>query len=69
MAATTSVEDRTREIGRDIFGRVSQQKRSFFHQDVDARIMDWAMHDEKLKVQLFRFVDVLPMLIAAGDVT
>ena len=69
MAATTSVEDRTREIGRDIFGRVAQQKRSFFHQDVDARIMDWAMHDEKLKVQLFRFVDVLPMLKAAGDVT
>ena len=26
------------------------------------KLMDWAMRDEALKVQLFRFVDVFPML-------
>ena len=28
----------------------------------DDRLLDWSMRDEQLKVQLFRFVDVLPML-------
>src|SRR5262249_31601008 len=28
----------------------------------DDRIMAWAMNDEAVKVQLFRFIDVLPML-------
>jgi len=62
MAVKVNVEERTREIGLRMFNQVSQQKRRFFHGDIDARLMEWAMRDEKLKVQLFRFVDVLPML-------
>src|SRR5688500_3114615 len=31
--------------------------------------MSWSMQDEDLKVQLFRFVDVLPMLRSADSVT
>jgi RHH-type proline utilization regulon transcriptional repressor/proline dehydrogenase/delta 1-pyrroline-5-carboxylate dehydrogenase len=36
---------------------------------VDDRMMAWSMQDESLKVQLFRFVDVLPMLGSADSVT
>ena len=32
-------------------------------------LMDWAMKDEHFKVQLFRFVDVLPALNSAGEVS
>src|ERR1051326_2260304 len=31
-------------------------------------LMDWAMKDEQFKVQLFRFVDVLPTLTSASEV-
>lgn len=33
------------------------------------QIMDWAMRDEKFKVQMFRFVDVLPSLRTDREVT
>lgn len=32
-------------------------------------LMDWAMKDEKFKVQLFRFVDVLPTLQSSGEIS
>ena len=35
----------------------------------DDRIMNWAMSDESVKVQMFRFVDVLPMLRTHESVT
>ncbi|MEM9702645.1 MAG: proline dehydrogenase family protein, partial [Planctomycetota bacterium] len=35
----------------------------------DDRLMEWAMGDEKLKVQAFRFVDVLPTLRTHAAVT
>ncbi len=31
--------------------------------------MSWAMQDESVKVQMFRFIDVLPMLASGDDVT
>ena len=30
--------------------------------------MDWAMDDERLKVEMFRFVDVFPTLRSGGDI-
>src|SRR6266403_4638059 len=32
-------------------------------------LMDWAMKDEQFKVQLFRFVDVLPTLTSSSEVS
>src|SRR5205807_8250383 len=32
------------------------------------RLTEWAMSDEALKVQLFRFIDVLPSLRSAGAI-
>ncbi len=33
------------------------------------KLMDWAMKDERFKVQLFRFVDVLPALASSSEVS
>lgn len=35
----------------------------------DARVMEWAMTDEALKVELFRCIDVLPALHSADEIT
>jgi len=57
------VEAETREIGRFIFDHLSRRKPSIFERRWwDDRILSWAMSDESVKVQMFRFVDVLPML-------
>ena len=32
-------------------------------------MMDWTMHDETVKVQLFRFIDALPQLQTSESVT
>ena len=65
MAAETiaRLDDRTCKIGSDIFSQLSRSNPWFFQRKWwDDRIMDWSMRDEQLKTQLFRFVDVLPML-------
>ncbi|HHK41821.1 MAG TPA: L-glutamate gamma-semialdehyde dehydrogenase, partial [Planctomycetaceae bacterium] len=58
-----SVADRTQEIGRELFAQFRQERhRPWQRSWWDDRLMAWAMKDEWLKVELFRFVDVLPML-------
>jgi RHH-type proline utilization regulon transcriptional repressor/proline dehydrogenase/delta 1-pyrroline-5-carboxylate dehydrogenase len=58
-----AIDLRTRQIGEEIF-RALRRPRSWVFQRRwwNERIMNWSMSDERLKVQLFRFVDVLPML-------
>ncbi len=64
-----AVESRTLEVGRYIFEHLSQQRPSFLQRRWwDDRVMDLAMRDERVKVQLFRFVDVLPMLTTSTAV-
>jgi RHH-type proline utilization regulon transcriptional repressor/proline dehydrogenase/delta 1-pyrroline-5-carboxylate dehydrogenase len=57
------VEQLTQEIGREFLEQARSHQRgllsSRFWSD---KLMDWAMKDEAFKVQLFRFVDVFPML-------
>lgn len=60
---TDRVENRTQEIGRELFDRLGRRSPSIFHgRWWEDRLMSWAMGDEAVKVQMFRFVDVLPML-------
>ena len=59
------MEERIREIGRALFTAAGQARRGA---EVDLRLMEWAMRNEALKVRLFRFVDVLPMLVDADDI-
>jgi RHH-type proline utilization regulon transcriptional repressor/proline dehydrogenase/delta 1-pyrroline-5-carboxylate dehydrogenase len=57
------IEQQTKIIGREIFSRLKTESPSVFHFAWwDEKILDWCMHDETLKVQMFRFIDVLPML-------
>jgi len=69
MLAAKDVEARTRHYGRTIFDRLaSTQPVPFSAAWWDERMMEWTMGDEALKVQLFRFVDVLPMLHSSTSV-
>ena len=57
------VEGLTRRIGQDLFARVALARPVPFGPTWwDDRIMELTMSDEAVKLQLFRFVDVLPQL-------
>ncbi|HLQ47042.1 MAG TPA: proline dehydrogenase family protein, partial [Planctomycetaceae bacterium] len=57
------VEEVTQEIGRYLWEHLHRRKASIFERRWwDDRILSWAMTDESVKVQMFRFVDVLPRL-------
>src|SRR5262245_16683275 len=58
-----ALEARTRDYGREIFARLGHTRPlPFGPRWWDDRLMEWTMADEAVKVQLFRFIDVLPML-------
>src|SRR5688500_13092519 len=64
------LEELTRAYGQEIFARVSQRNPLLFSPRwIDDRLMDWTMHDEVVKVQLFRFIDALPQLHTSETVT
>lgn len=60
---TDSLEVKTKSIGKEIFSLIKSSKTDFFNRSFWAsRLMDLSMKDKSLKLQLFRFVDVLPVL-------
>ncbi len=60
---TADVEAETQKLGRRLWSRLERRTPSIFERRWwDDRILSWAMSDESVKVQMFRFVDVLPML-------
>ena len=64
------LEKRIEEKGREIYGHMADVSRSIFNPDWwSSHLMEWAMKDESFKVQLFRFVDVLPVLKTQKQVT
>src|SRR5690349_8135754 len=61
--ANADLEALTRDYGREIFARLNRAGPLPFTPGwLDDRLMGWTMGDEALKVQLFRLIDVLPML-------
>jgi RHH-type proline utilization regulon transcriptional repressor/proline dehydrogenase/delta 1-pyrroline-5-carboxylate dehydrogenase len=63
------VEDLARAYGRDIFARVKGASSVPFGPEWwDQRMMEWTMGNDALKVQLFRFIDVLPLLKSAPGI-
>jgi RHH-type proline utilization regulon transcriptional repressor/proline dehydrogenase/delta 1-pyrroline-5-carboxylate dehydrogenase len=59
----TRVEEATQDIGRYLFEHLHRRKASIFEKRWwEDRILSWAIGDEAVKVQMFRFVDVLPRL-------
>ncbi len=58
-----AIERRTQQLGRAIFERMDiSRPKPWNRRWWDEQMMDWAMSDERVKVQMFRFVDVLPTL-------
>ncbi len=63
------LEALTHDYGRAIFARLdSSRPLPFGPAWWDERLMGWTISDEALKVQLFRFVDVLPLLHTPGAI-
>ncbi|MEX0937532.1 MAG: L-glutamate gamma-semialdehyde dehydrogenase [Pirellulales bacterium] len=58
-----SIERRAQTLGRELFVRLPEGHPHVWQRAWwDERIMNWAVRDPALKVQMFRLVDVLPML-------
>ena len=63
------LEISTRQMGERIFKSLDEDTGSIFNKDWwYGRIMDWSMKNEHFKVQMFRFVDVLPYLQTSSEV-
>jgi RHH-type proline utilization regulon transcriptional repressor/proline dehydrogenase/delta 1-pyrroline-5-carboxylate dehydrogenase len=71
MSTATDLEALTLAYGREIFARLDHGPRllPFSAAWWEERLMEWTMSDEALKVQLFRFIDALPLLHSPADVT
>lgn len=64
------LESRTVERGKEFFSSISGEAPSIFNKGWwTGKVMDWAMQNEDFKVQLFRFVDVLPYLNTSESLT
>src|ERR1700687_1923762 len=69
MVTTSDLETMTQRYGREIFARIDRGGPvPFTPAWWDDRLMEWSMGDEAIKVQLFRFVDVLPLLRTPADI-
>lgn len=63
------VEERTQRIGRELFERVQKDAGAFFRSERwTGQLLEWSMRHEDTRLQLFRFVDVLPTLDDPEDV-
>ncbi len=69
MTTPAHLETRTKEIGRELFTRI---RRSGRNRDTgpwwDRWLMNATMRDERVKGQLFRFIDVLPAVSTSAQV-
>src|SRR5438477_10466723 len=64
------LERLTRAYGQELFARVDRRGPILFTPAWwDERLMAWTMGDEAVKLQLFRFIDVLPLLDGPETVT
>src|SRR5438445_2843543 len=62
---------RIQEYGEKIFALIdaAESPSLFSKKGFYGTLMDWAMRDEHFKTQLFRFVDVLPMLASSTEIS
>ena len=58
------------ERGKEFFVSISGEAPSIFNKGWwTGKVMDWSMKNENFKIQLFRFVDVLPYLNTSESLT
>ncbi|HEX3872069.1 MAG TPA: proline dehydrogenase family protein, partial [Pirellulales bacterium] len=66
----SAIEASTLEVGRSILSNRHHRHPTILERRWwDDRVMAWTMQDEAVKVQMFRFVDALPMLGTSSSVT
>src|SRR5262245_15007595 len=69
VSRLSAIESLTQSIGRELFANLEHSHAAIWERQWwDNKLLAWSMRDEQLKVQLFRFVDVLPMLDSADAV-
>lgn len=69
MADPRRVEETTQRIGRELFQRVQKDAGAFFRAERwTGQLLEWSMRHQDTRLQLFRFVDVLPTLDDPEDV-
>src|SRR5262245_37888060 len=69
MTTAVDLEALTHAYGREIFARIGHAAVVPFSAAWwDERLMEWTVADETIKVQLFRFIDVLPQLRSASEI-
>lgn len=65
-----SLDDAIRQRGKAFFASIRGESPSIFNKGFwTGKVMDWAMQNEAFKVQLFRFVDVLPYLTTSDNLS
>lgn len=70
METVEQLEPKIVAKGKDFFASISNETPSLFNKaHWTGKVMDWCMKNENFKVQLFRFVDVLPCLTTGQMLT
>src|SRR6266404_3179435 len=66
----SELESQIQEYGEKIFALIeaAESPSLFSKKGFYGTLMEWAMRDEHFKTQLFRFVDVLPMLASSSEI-
>lgn len=67
--STDNFEKDVHALGQQIFAAMEGESPSIFRKDYwSGQLMEWSMKDESFKVDMFRFVDVLPVLKSSESV-
>src|SRR5258706_5860061 len=69
MARSDEVEAEVQAIGRAIFAKLGTKSPSVFQRDWwSGKLLEFCMKDEAFKLEMFRFVDVFPVLRSSDEV-
>ena len=64
------LEDQIQAFGADLWKQIAGEVPGLFNRDFwQGKLMDWAMADPDFKVDLFRLVDVMPVLTGTEPIT
>jgi RHH-type proline utilization regulon transcriptional repressor/proline dehydrogenase/delta 1-pyrroline-5-carboxylate dehydrogenase len=70
MPVTDELEELTHSYGRELFARLERRGPVLLGPAWwDERLMEWTMGNQAVKLQLFRFIDVLPQLSVPPEVS
>ncbi|SFM93601.1 L-glutamate gamma-semialdehyde dehydrogenase [Thermodesulforhabdus norvegica] len=65
----TALEERIYRTGKWLYELIEGESPSIFKKEYwSGKVIEWCMKDEKFKVQMFRFIDVLPYLTRTESV-